>query len=58
MNKQDGQEILKIVQDFLNTEMIAGNRITKCNASYFSQIMIQTINKIIAKYEIEEKKKQ
>lgn len=55
MNKQDGQEILKVVQDFLNTEMLAGNRITKCNATYFANIMTQTINIIIAKYENQKK---
>lgn len=54
MNKQDGQEILNVLQDFLNTEMIAGNRITKCNATYLAQTMTNVVNRIIAKYENQE----
>jgi hypothetical protein len=53
MTKQDGIEILKQIEDFLNTEMQAGNKITKYNATSFGQVMQVKINEIVNKYEIE-----
>lgn len=56
MTKEDGIEILKAIEDFLNTEMQAKNTITKYNATAFGQTMQSLVNAIVNRYEIEAQK--
>lgn len=47
MKKEDGDKILKALEEFVNVELIAGNRITKYNGNALLGIMMQALNQSI-----------
>ena len=47
MNQNDGNEIRNIIEDVINTELNAGNRITKCNGTFIAQSIMAIVHKII-----------
>ena len=49
MTKQDGEKIFKLVEDFINTELVAGNRVTKCNGNYLGGTIAQVVSEIVTK---------
>ena len=49
MNQQDGEKIFKLVEDFINTELAAGNRVTKCNGNYLGGTIAQVVSEIVTK---------
>lgn len=49
MNQNDGSEILKVLEEFINIELSAGNRITKNNGSYILNIISAKIKEIFSR---------
>ena len=49
MNKQDGDEIIKVLEEYINIELNAGNKFTKCNGSFILNDIYNRINKLIVK---------
>jgi len=47
MNKKDGEKIFKVIEEWINIELQAGNRVTKNNGNFLGGMITQIVSQII-----------